>query len=43
MKFFVADPDPGSSAFLALDSWIRGGKIQIRDKHIPDPEHWLVL
>jgi hypothetical protein len=30
MKFFVADPDQRSSAFLP---WIRDGKIRIRDKH----------
>jgi hypothetical protein len=32
-KFFVADPDLGSGAFLCPVSGIRYGKIRIRDKH----------
>ncbi len=30
IKFFDADPDPGSGIFLTLDP---DGNIQIRDKH----------
>jgi hypothetical protein len=31
LKFIVADPDPGSGAYLTLE--ILDGKIRIRDKH----------
>jgi hypothetical protein len=36
LKFFVADPDPGSDAFMP---WIRGGKIRIWDKHPGSAPH----
>jgi hypothetical protein len=39
LKFFDADPDPGSEIFLTLDpgSWMEkfGSGISI-----PDPQHW---
>ncbi len=36
LKFFVADPDPGSGAFWP---WIRDEKIRIWN-NILDPQHW---
>jgi hypothetical protein len=35
IKLFDADADPGSGIFL---TWIRDGKIRIRDKHPTDPQ-----
>jgi hypothetical protein len=33
LKFFDADPDPGSGAFLTMDPGVRDGKTRIRAKH----------
>ncbi len=33
LKFFYADPDPGSGIFLTLDPGSGMEKIRIRDKH----------
>jgi hypothetical protein len=38
LKFFDADPDQGSEIISTLDPGWK--KIRIRDKNIPDPQHW---
>jgi hypothetical protein len=42
MKFLVADPDPGSSAFWL---WIPGSEVEKFGSgiNILDPQHWLIL
>jgi hypothetical protein len=36
LKFFVADSDPGSGAFLTLEP---GLKNSVLEKNIPNPQH----